>query len=363
MKLKTYMCRSMNEAMAQIRAELGPDAVILSSLNEGDLIRVTAACEKAPPVVEAPQKVSPRFTPLETKNLLCQILSYHSVPTAVSQSLIAQACQTPDRILEEGLGAVFQEHLSFSPLSFSPPAHQQHQIMLAGPVGVGKTVTLAKIASEFRLRNHPVELISADHLKAGAVEQIQAYAQALEVPLTLIQNATQLEKILADAKPGVTYLIDTPGTNPLNAGDMTHLTDYILAAKQAPYLVVSAGGDALEMQETAATYKDVGTTRFIMTRFDAAKRFGGLLTILHKECLEFAAMSCGPEIGSRLKEATSDNLYRVLKAYLPATSPDTLAEKTAEHLSLISQPSQPPASPRQPELPAWVKGYMEAKKA
>ncbi len=367
MKLKTYMCRSMDEALQTIRAELGPDAVIISSLDEGDKIRVTAACENIPDHIANPEPEAPKYTALETKNILCHVLSYHGVPATVSDMIIGESCRVSSVSLEGGVAEVFKELLAFAPLKFNNTPKQPQQIMLAGPVGVGKTVTLSKIASEYRLKNQPVEIISADYLKAGATEQIQAYASAIEVPLTLVQTPTELEKKLSQCQAGVTYLIDTPGTNALNPGEVTHLTDFILAAKQAPYLVLAAGGDPYEMQDTAAAFKDVGSTRFMMTRFDAAKRFGGLLSILFKERLEFSAMSCGPEIGSRLKEASSANLFAVLKAYLPDVMAQKMpAEAAAPKATAATTPTaqqQNTQHPRDAELPAWVKGFMEAKKA
>tara|TARA_R110002095_G_scaffold214669_2_gene207165 strand:- start:1105 stop:2196 length:1092 start_codon:yes stop_codon:yes gene_type:complete len=363
MKLKTYICQSMDEALRKIRSELGDDAIIISSLNEGDSIRVTAACEHIPQNLDAPPKPQePQYTALETKNTLCQMLSYHGVPTNISEDLISETCKLSQSILECGIGAVFKELYTFSPLKFSPKTTQPNQIMLAGPVGVGKTVTLAKIATEYRLLDKKVALISADYLKAGATEQIQAYATALEVPLTLVQTPTQLENLLSQGINGTTYLIDTPGTNPLNPSEISHLTDFILAAKQAPYLVLSAGADPYEMQETASAFKDLGSTRFFMTRFDAAKRFGGLLSILFKERLEFTAMSCGPEIGSRLKEAQSDNLVSILKAFLPDRAYQTQIQAQQTQIQ-AHQPTLSPQKAPEAELPAWVKGFMEAKKA
>lgn len=361
MKLKTYMCTNMAEAMALIRQELGPDAVILSSLNEGDQVRVTAASDNPPPPPQPAEEEPKRFCTRETKNTLCHMLRYHGVPEAVSDPMIAHMCRAPQEILEQGVAALLEHLLPFTPLRITAPATSGSQhLMLAGPVGVGKTVTLTKIATEFRLKNLPVELISTDDLKAGSREQIQAYATALEIPLSFLSSPTQLEKKLADCTPGVTYLIDTAGTNPLHGQDMDLLTQYILASKQAPDLVLAAGGDAFEMQDMAAAFKELGCTRLFMTRFDATKRFGGLLSILYKERLALAGMSCGPEIGNRLKEANCDNVLKVLQAYLPDAYTPTFTEET---LSTISARPSHTSSPQRPALPAWVKGYMEAQKA
>ena len=73
-------------------------------------------------------------------------------------------------------------------------------------------------------------------------------------------------------------------------------------------------------------------------------------------------MSCGPEIGSRLKEAQSDNLVAMLKAYLPDQNP--LEDNAYRHTeTAIQQHTPSPHKATEPEIPAWVKGFMEAKKA
>ena len=90
----------MDEALQTIRSELGPDAVIISSLDEGDQIRVTAACENIPEHIANPEPQAPRYTALETKNTLCHVLSYHGVPASVTDMIIAESCKVSPAALE-----------------------------------------------------------------------------------------------------------------------------------------------------------------------------------------------------------------------------------------------------------------------
>lgn len=411
MKLKTYLCDTMNQALQSIRAELGPDAVIISSLNEGDKVRVTAAYESSLLQEQAHATPERTYTELETKNMLCHILSYHQVPQKTGDQIITSVCAIEKPLFEKGLAGIYDHLFSFTPMAYNHNQSQPQFIMLAGPVGAGKTVTLAKLASEYLLNQKPVEIISADYLKAGAVEQIQIYANALNIPLTLAESAKDLERIITAAKPGVTYLIDTPGTNILNAYEIDVLTEFILAVKQPPYLVVPAGTDSYELRDISSAFKDLGCTRFIMTRFDSCKRLGGLLTILQDEKLALCALSQGPEIGSRLKQARSELVVDLMMKHLPTmlTTHERIQDmsyNTAPHqsphssqslgtnrekdlnqpnlhqkelkppthpissdVSSSQQPSQQPSqqsshqSPKRSEnqLPDWVKHIMEAK--
>lgn len=373
MKLKTYLCPSMDKAMQTIRQELGPDAVIISSLNEGNQVRVTAACEKLPEQTHIPEKPSRVFSELETKNTLCHILSYHKVPSVCSDRIIQRTCQLDPKVFTQGLSGVVDSLFSIAPLSYNANESHPNQIMLAGQVGVGKTVTLAKMASEYVLAKKPVEVISADYLKAGATEQIQIYTEALKIPLTLVETPQQLEKKLATSTPGTTYLIDTPGTNILNQTEIATLTNFIIAAKQAPILVLPAGMDAYEQRDTAGAFKDLGCTKFIMTRFDTSKRLGSLLSVLESERLQLTALSNGPEIGSRLKSATASLVSDMLMRHLPdiltthtrvqdlMSQPKNTQTTSSSHMNPTRDITKQPQS-KQP-VPAWVKGIMEAKQA
>ena len=356
MRLKTFLCRSMEEALSTIRTEMGPEAMIISTLNEGKKIRVTAACEKSyekgPTFPTSPA----RFDALATKNLFCHLLTYHGVPAAISENMVAELCALAPAILESGIEAVLSQLLPITAFDFKNPKSIPKQLMVAGPVGVGKTVSLAKLASELCLLNKKVVIISTDYLKAGAKEQIQLYADAIKVSLKLVNSPTALEETLRTIPEDCTVLIDTPGANPLNGNDTYQLTEFILAAKQAPFFVLSAGGDAVEMQETALAFKDLGCTRMLMTRIDATKRFGGLLSILFKERLELFALSLGPEIGNRLRAASPKNIAEILHFYLP---------EQAESIALPLQSNVIPVMashhnrPTYTNIPPWVKHVME----
>lgn len=359
MKLKTYLSPTMDQALQTIRRELGPDAVIISSLKEDGQVRVTAASDSVPVHNESHTKAPKSYSELETKNTFCHLLSYHQVPLETTDTLISRVCQLETELLTKGVAPVMDTLFNFTPLSFQkPPQH----MMVAGPVGVGKTVTLAKIAAEYSLAGYSVEIISADYLKAGAADQIRIYTEALDVPLTLIETPKQLEqKLSAPSDSKKIYLIDTPGVNCLNAAETSALTEFILAAKQAPHLVMPAGIDPYEMQDIAASFKDLGATKLVMTRFDTSKRFGGLLRILEEERLELTALSAGPELGSRIQPATADALLPFLMAYLPGSM--TTHPKALETANTnLSSPPQSHSQETAP-LPAWVKGIMEAKKA
>jgi flagellar biosynthesis protein FlhF len=88
-------------------------------------------------------------------------------------------------------------------------------IALAGPTGAGKTTTAAKLAV------HPeafggvrVGLLSLDTYRAGAVEQLQGYADVANLPFELAYDARDLEGALLRLATCDVIIIDTPGRGP-----------------------------------------------------------------------------------------------------------------------------------------------------
>ena len=63
MRLKTYTAASAEDAIAQIRRELGDDALVVSTEGHGDLVRVVAALEHGPDMPE------PAFEPAPVEEL------------------------------------------------------------------------------------------------------------------------------------------------------------------------------------------------------------------------------------------------------------------------------------------------------
>ncbi len=350
MHLRTYTGTSIQVVMAQIKKELGLDAIIVSTANEHGIVRVTVAHEQDQAIpqekfndyMKLNDSIAGRSRVLDVKNLLCDILSYHSPPNEIIEEITSNVYALPNTALNDGMTAILNTLFKFYHLNYSN--YNMQHLMLSGPVGVGKTVTLTKIATELLVCKKRVELILTDYLRAGSIEQMQAYASAINVPLHLINNPTELAKKLERANANnndVVYLIDTPSTNCLNSSETTKLQEFVLAAKLSPILVLSAGGDSYEMIETAGAFRNFGCSRLMMTRFDATRRLGGLLSILHKEKFEFSAMSFGPEIGNRLWQATADNLLKVLTRYIPDKQ-QKIDEIQSKQLSNDS------------DLPSWI---------
>ena len=85
-------------------------------------------------------------------------------------------------------------------------------VFFIGPTGVGKTTTIAKIASRFKLEEYArVAFVTADTYRIAAVEQLNTYASIIDSPVDVIYSADELEESLDKYKNYDLILVDTAG--------------------------------------------------------------------------------------------------------------------------------------------------------
>ncbi|HEY1506644.1 MAG TPA: GTP-binding protein [Stellaceae bacterium] len=304
MRLRTFTGHSTAEAMAAVRAALGPDAVIVSAQDDGNgNTRVTAALDEHDhgpdiPAVDA---------------VLGEALDFHGASSVMRAWIVNNALQSaleqPAEALASGLGHSFR---------FAPITAQDKAILLVGAPGAGKTVTAAKLATRDVLAGKRVRLISTDLARAGGVAQLEAFAKILGVRFATADSPAALDALVALADPKERLIIDTASVNPFGSGDRRDLAALIGGTSAHPMLVFAAGADAADGIERAEIFADLGCSRAIVTQIDAARRLGSVLAMIEAAKLSFAEAGIAADIADGLMPFTPALLARLL---LPKSSP------------------------------------------
>jgi flagellar biosynthesis protein FlhF len=86
-------------------------------------------------------------------------------------------------------------------------------IAAVGPTGVGKTTTIAKLATLAKLSDKSVTLVTCDTYRVGGIEQIKRYASLLDVRHEVARDARGLAAIIASSQSDVIF-VDTSGRPP-----------------------------------------------------------------------------------------------------------------------------------------------------
>jgi flagellar biosynthesis protein FlhF len=196
---------------------------------------------------------------------------------------------------------------------------------LVGPTGVGKTTTLAKLAAFAQLKlKQKVALVTLDTYRMGAVDQLQQYAQILQVPLHVALTVEDLRSAFRFYQDRALVLIDTPGHSPKDTetlGQMRALLDELPEVET--HLVLSATTKPRDLAEIAARYEPLHPTRLLFTKLDETSTYGPILSTLARVKLPLSYLGTGQEVPDALELATS---RRVADLILPATTKSQEAE-------------------------------------
>lgn len=286
MRLKLFHGADMADAMAQIREELGADAIILEQRRTRRGVEITAALEPDEPILIEPLVSPPTLSPPGP-------LDFHNIPPRLAQALASAP-------LPQSLA----QSLPFAPL----PPGRERPLLLAGPPGAGKTLTTAKLTARMVLGGMIPLVITTDGQRAGAVEQLAAFTRVLGVTLAVAPSPAMLSRALAHKKPGQAVLIDTAGCNPFNEEQARLLRQLVVQAAADMALVLPAGLDASESADLARAFAALGAQHLLPTRLDAARRLGGILMAAKVGPLALTEAGIGPEVADGLEALTPEGL-------------------------------------------------------
>lgn len=160
-------------------------------------------------------------------------------------------------------------------------------VFFLGPTGVGKTTTIAKLASEFKLnRGIKVAMITADTYRIAAVEQLNTYAGILDVPVSVIFSPDELIDAINKYSEYDLILVDTAGRSHRNAEQLSEVKQLITATQEAglgvnieKYLVLSATTKYKDLLNITEAYKDIDNFRLFFTKLDETNAYGNILNI------------------------------------------------------------------------------------
>lgn len=171
-----------------------------------------------------------------------------------------------------------------NPTVITPASKGPKVVYFVGPTGVGKTTTIAKIASKLCVEDRKkVALLTADTYRIAAAEQLRTYANILEVPFRIIYSPSEVEQAIEDFHDHDYILVDTAGHSHhneeqrANTNLMIHAVDEM--AECEVYLVLSATTKYRDLISIADTYKEMADYKIIFTKLDETTSLGNLLNL------------------------------------------------------------------------------------
>ena len=238
------------------------------------------------PVKEVEDKIT------DDKNLECLKLIYNQmvdneVDEVFANQIISEIEQTlkKDSPINQILSAIYQKIvLKLGPSkSLELEEGKPRFVFFIGPTGVGKTTTIAKIASSLVMEmKKKVAFVTSDTYRIAAVEQLRTYANILDVPMRVIYDAEEMKSVREELKEYDVILVDTAGRSHKNREQRDDIERLILSVPEEEreiYLVLSVTTKYRDLLKITDTYSQISDYRLVFTKLDETASLGNILNI------------------------------------------------------------------------------------
>jgi flagellar biosynthesis protein FlhF len=288
MRLRRFTGQSPREALALVKATLGPEAVILATRPlAGGGVEITAAVdvdhltasnapatagESAPAlaaITRALGVLAARVARIdralapgagaashldEEAQDLAERLALNGTTPALAEAVARSFASGRRNGLASAaaLAASVERHLVVA----VPAAPEPRVTAFVGPTGAGKTTTIAKLAARALERGASVGLVMADAHRIGAAEQLGTFARFLDVPMRAVRDGAELATALADFSERDVVYVDTAGLS----GDASGAADLVRLFTSAGGVVTTAAVVSASASEAAlrAAWRQLG---------------------------------------------------------------------------------------------------------
>ena len=187
-------------------------------------------------------------------------------------------------------------------------------IAIAGPTGVGKTTTLAKLAAEWRVtRGLRVGLLAADSFRVGAVEQLRTYGSIIGAEVRAANGSSSAREALAALAGCDVVLVDTPGRGHRDVGRIGEIAHLLTAVRpDETYLVLPGSASARTLEESSDAFAPIGATHVVLSKLDESEGLGALIGAVRRGGTPTSWFTTGQEVPDDIEHADAHAFARRL---------------------------------------------------
>ena len=351
MQVKTYSAKDTKSALNLVKAELGPDAVILSTKSHRDENRrwceVTAALDSEPTpgpshaqaaVTDAPapgwgewhrewdamqsqmmalmrpQLDFSALSPRQRQPL--EYLGREGVGETAIMTLLAELNKNRDASILAPLG----DMVPTAP--FGPKLWPQRVHAVSGPSGSGKTSSLLRLALRHHQARRTGRILVVDAAGGKGNPVLRRYAELSGMTYTAVESARQLAATLDGSQKFDKIFIDLPATNKnMDLDSQLKFLGLSLRDDLVVHLTLSPIWSPAQLRQYVRRHKSPLAKSIIWTKLDEACNYGDIVNAAYATGLPVSALSFGSGVRGTLVPAEAVMLWKLLfKRELPQSS-------------------------------------------
>ena len=243
----------------------------------------------------------------------------------VNEKYVNQIMEEAEKVLHNGssvdqiLSNVYQKLI----LKFEQPdiidmsGKKPKIIFFIGPTGVGKTTTLAKIASLYKVeKEKKVAFLTADTYRIAATEQLRIYANILDAPMSIIYTDEEMNAAIERVNDYDLIFVDTAGFSHRNEGQCSDMKKLISGLNEEyekeVYLVLSATTKYKDLLEMADIYKEIADYKLIFTKLDETTTYGNMLNVKLYSGAKLSYMTTGQNVPDDIEVFDTQKIVKQL---------------------------------------------------
>lgn len=195
------------------------------------------------------------------------------------------------------------------------PHKKSESLLFIGPCGAGKTTLIAKLATHYSLKGVPVAILSTDTNRMGGTDTLKSYADILGVPFYTIRSDADIDRALEATKSAQLLLVDSEGWTIRRAGGVRKqrlLWDEIPATHRV--LVLPVNMDEMDGMEMLAKAGTLEVNQLAITKLDETARPGKVVNWAAAFGIPLSYCSFGPEVPEQMGWLTPQALTSILSS-------------------------------------------------
>jgi flagellar biosynthesis protein FlhF len=243
-----------------------------------------------------------------------------SLVKKVSFEIGEERARNPEYVLDQLAVEIMQSTSVLCPLNGIQSGNRRNGqgpvvIALVGPTGVGKTTTVAKMASDALLRrNLKVGLINLDSYKVAAFDQLGTYAKILNAPFRSAATAEDLRVAIQDFQALDIVLVDTTGRSQRDPAALKEMQQVLEKANcdirsQLVLSVTTRDNELYDMANRFALFRPEG---IIVSKLDEASIYGAIYNVVQKVKLPLSYFTTGQRVPEDFEEATRERVAALI---------------------------------------------------
>ena len=190
-------------------------------------------------------------------------------------------------------------------------------VFFIGPTGVGKTTTIAKIASRFKVEmDKKVALVTSDTYRIAATDQLRTYAGYLDIPLYIVYGPDELKMAVDNYGDYDLILVDTAGFSHKNKQQRDGLRDLLEGitgkVETEIFLVLSATTKYRDLLKIVETYAQFTDYKIIFTKLDETDCYGNLLNIRLHTGADMSYLTTGQNVPQDIEVFNAQKIVKQL---------------------------------------------------